>query len=169
MRATFQLRIILVLTFAATIAAGRSLRAQDLGIEVGKRAPSAVVRTLDGKSVDLGDYVGKTPMFIEFWATWCPQCHELEPALLAAQKKYGSQVKFIGVAVAINQSPARVKAYTEKHGLMHQIVFDADGNAAEAYDAPATSYVVVVDRNGKIVYTGVGGDQNLEAAIKRAL
>jgi TATA-box binding protein (TBP) (component of TFIID and TFIIIB) len=37
-----------------------------------------------------------------------------------------------------------------------------------AYDVPATSYVVVVDKTGKIVYTGVGGTQNLEAAIKRA-
>ena len=159
----------LLIGLAAIVLPASALRAQDLGIEVGKRAPAAVVRTLDGKSVDIGAYVGKTPMFIEFWAVWCPNCRHLEPALLAAQKKYGTRVKFIGVAVAINQTPDRVKAYTEKHGLKHEIVFDTDGNAAEAYDAPATSYVVVVDRTGKIVYTGVGGDQDLEAAIKKAL
>ena len=41
------------------------------------------------------------------------------------------------------------------------------GEATGAYDVPATSYVVVVDRTGKIVYTGVGGDQGpkIEAAI----
>jgi hypothetical protein len=38
-----------------------------------------------------------------------------------------------------------------------------------AYDVPATSYVVVIDKTGKIVYTGVGGTQNLDAAIKKAL
>ena len=155
------------LAFAALIPG--IVQAQDLGIEVGKRAPAAVVRTLDGHPVDLGAYVGKTPIFLEFWAVWCPNCRHLEPALIAAEKKYGSQVKFIGVAVSINQTPARVKAYTVKHGLRHQIVFDTDGNAATAYDAPATSYVVVIDRAGKVVYTGVGGDQNLEAAIKKAL
>ena len=143
--------------------------AQDLGIEVGKRAPSAVVTTLDGKAVDIGAYVGKVPVFLEFWATWCPRCHELEPALLAVEKKYGARMKFIGVAVSVNQTPARVKAYTAKHGLKHLIVFDTQGNAADAYDAPATSYVVVVNRSGKVVYTGLGGDQNLEAAIKKAL
>ena len=158
-----------LIALATVVLPAGALRAQDLGIEVGKRAPAAVVRTLDGKSVDIGAYVGKTPMFIEFWAVWCPNCRHLEPALLAAEKKYGTRVKFIGVAVAINQSPERVKAYTEKHGLKHEIVFDTDGNAAEAYDPPATSYVVVVDRTGKIVYTGVGGDQNLEAAIRKAL
>ncbi|HZY42215.1 MAG TPA: TlpA disulfide reductase family protein [Anaerolineae bacterium] len=169
MHLTFINRALFLLIAATVFSGARALRAQDLGIDVGKRAPAAIVRTLDGKSVDLGSYVGKTPMFIEFWAVWCPNCRHLEPALIAAQKKYGSRVKFIGVAVAINQTVERVKLYTEKHGLEHQIVFDTEGNAAEAYDAPATSYIVIVDRTGKIVYTGVGGDQNLEAAIRKAL
>jgi len=34
---------------------------------------------------------------------------------------------------------------------------------------PATSYVVVVNKAGKVVYTGLGGKQDLEAAIKKAL
>jgi len=37
------------------------------------------------------------------------------------------------------------------------------------YDVPATSYVVVVNKAGKVVYTGLGGKQDLEAAIKKAL
>ena len=147
----------------------RSVSAQEIGIAVGKRAPSAIVKTLDGKSVDLGSYVGRTPMLIEFWATWCPQCHELEPALLAAQKKYAGKVKFIGVAVSIRQSPARLKAYVAKHKLTHEILFDADANASDAYEVPATSYVVVINRKGEVVCTGLGGSQNLEAAIRKAL
>jgi len=151
------------------IAAGSSLKAQDLGIEVGKKAPAAVVHTLDGKAVNLSSYIGKTPVFIEFWAVWCPNCRHLEPSLLAAEKKYRARMKFIGVAVAINETADRVKAYSQKHGLTHQILYDTQGNAAEAYDAPATSYVVVIDKTGKVVYTGLGGDQNLEAAIKKGL
>ena len=169
MRSKSPLRIALLTVATLGSTAAHSLRAQDLGIDVGKRAPAAMVRTLDGKPFDLGSYVGRAPMLLEFWATWCPKCRELEPALLDAEKKYGSRVKFIGVAVSINESPERVKAYTAKHGLRHQIVFDTDGNAADAYDAPATSYVVVVDRAGKVVYTGLGGTQDLEAAIRKAL
>ena len=161
-----KLKIALAFLF---LAAGSSLKAQDLGIEVGKNAPAAVVHSLDGKPVDLAAYIGKTPVFIEFWAVWCPNCRHLEPALMAAQKKYGSRVKFIGVAVAINETVDRVKAYSQKHAFTHQILYDTQGNAAEAYDAPATSYVVVIDKSGKVVYTGLGGDQNLEAAIKKAL
>ena len=93
--------------FAAIVAAGfvfvAPVSAQDLGIEVGSTAPAVVVQSLDGKSVNLGQYIGKTPMLIEFWATWCPNCRELMPTLLEAQKKYGQKVKFVNLAVAINQ------------------------------------------------------------------
>jgi len=146
-----------------------TVHAQDLGIEVGSTAPGAKVYTLDGKEADLAQYIGKTAVIMEFWATWCPNCKELEPTLVAALKKYGSQVKFVGIAVSVNGTPERVKAFVEKHGLPGDHYFDAKGNASGAYDAPATSYVVVINKAGKVVYTGLGGKQNLDAAIKKAL
>lgn len=153
----------------ALLALPTGVRAQDLGLAVGSIAPSAKVHTLDGKEADLAQYVGKTPTVIEFWATWCPNCKELEPTLLEAAKKYGSRVKFVGVAVSVNESPERVKAFVAKHGLPGDHYFDTKGNATDAYDVPATSYVVVIDKAGKIAYTGLGGKQDLEAAIKKVL
>ena len=157
------------LVAAAIVAVGRPARAQDLGIQIGSTAPAAKMQMLDGKDGDLSQYIGKTPILIEFWATWCPNCKELEPALMAAAKKYGSQVKFVGVAVSVNETPERVKAFVAKHELPGDQYFDAKGNATGAYDVPATSYVVVLDKAGKVVYTGLGGTQNLEAAIRKAL
>lgn len=151
------------------IGGSATAKAQDLGIEVGSVAPAAKVHTLDGKEADLSQYVGKTPVLMEFWATWCPNCAELEPTILEAAKKYGTQVKFVGVAVSVNETPARVKAFVAKHGLPGDQYFDTKGNATGAYDVPATSYVVVLNKAGKVVYTGLGGTQNLEAAIKKAL
>src|SRR4029079_14117649 len=119
-------------------------RAQDIGLELGTTAPAAKVYTLDGKEADLAQYIGKTPIVMEFWATWCPNCKELEPTMIAAAKKYGDQVKFVGIAVSVNETPERVKAFVEKHGLPGDHYFDAKGNASGAYDAPATSYVVVI-------------------------
>jgi len=144
-------------------------RAQDVGIEVGKPAPSAKVHTLDGKEADLSQYIGKTAIIMEFWATWCPNCKELEPTLKSVAAKYAGKVQVIGIAVSVNQSPERVKAFVKAHELPGEHFFDTKGNATDAYDVPATSYVVVIDKAGKIVYTGLGGKQDLEAAIKKAL
>jgi len=167
------------LSSARTIAAAASLLAassiaspalaQDLGIEIGAKAPVITVQSLDGKQVDLGQYIGKTPMLIEFWATWCANCRELMPTLLDAEKKFGKRVKFVALAVAINQSPERVRRFIAAHPLPHDTFYDTDGKAAGAFDAPATSYVVVLDKSGRVVYTGLGGKQDLEAALKKAL
>jgi len=163
-----------VRTFAAVavVLAASSIaspaHAQDLGIEVGSKAPVVTVQALDGKQVDLGQYIGKTPMLIEFWATWCANCRELMPTLLEAEKKFGKKVKFVALAVAINQSPERVRRFIAAHPLPHDTFYDTDGKAAGAFDAPATSYVVVLDKTGRVVYTGLGGKQDLEAALKKA-
>jgi len=159
----------IALAAGALITIAAPARAQDLGIEIGSTAPAAKLQTLEGRDADLAQYIGKTPILIEFWAIWCPNCKELEPALLSAAKKYGSQVKFIGIAVSVNETPAGVKTFVERHGLPGDHFFDAKGNATGAYDAPATSYVVVINKLGKVVYTGLGGKQDLEAAIKKAL
>jgi thiol-disulfide isomerase/thioredoxin len=150
-------------------ALGSRLSAQDIGLELGTTAPTANVETLDGKPANLSTYVGKMPVLLEFWATWCANCHELEPTMKAMHAKYGKRVAFVAVAVSVNQSPERVKAYVAKHQLPWTQVFDRRGEASGAYDAPATSYVVVLNRAGKVVYTGLGGKQDLEAAIKKAL
>lgn len=149
--------------------ASAPLRAQESGIAVGTAAPSARLETLDGKAADLSQYIGKDAIVMEFWATWCPNCKELEPALLAAQKKYAGKVQFVGVAVSVNESPELVRRYVEKHGLAGAQFYDRKGTAIDAYDVPATSFVVVISKAGKVVYTGLGGTQNLDAAIKKAL
>ena len=143
--------------------------AQESGIEVGKIAPGAKLEMLDGKPGDLSTYIGKGPVVMEFWATWCPNCKELEPAMLAAQKKYAGTVQFIGVAVSVNESPELVRRYVENHKLAGAQFYDRKGAALDAYDVPATSFVVVINKAGKVVYTGLGGTQDLDAAIKKGM
>jgi thiol-disulfide isomerase/thioredoxin len=143
--------------------------AQDTGLPVGSDAPAAVVQTLDGKDVDLATYVGKGPVIIEFWAAWCPNCRELEPKMVALAKQYAGKVTFLVVAVSVNESVAHVKSYAQKHAFPMPVFYDTHGVASGAYDAPATSYVVAIDKAGKVRYTGVGADQDLGAVIKTVL
>lgn len=154
---------------AVSAVLGTRAHAQDGGIALGTHAPTAAVQSLDGKPLQLSTVTGTGPAVIEFWATWCPNCKELEPAMTAAQAKYAGRIKFVTVAVAINESIDRVRKHAAAHNMAPTVVYDADGNAASAFDAPATSYVVVINRAGQVVYTGVGGTQDLDAAIRKAL
>ena len=145
----------------------RPLAAQESGIAVGSRAPAVVIHDLDGKAVDLGQYIGKKPVFLEFWATWCTNCEELLPQVKAAHATYGPKVEFIGINVTVNQSPERVRRYLETHQPPYRTLYDDQGNGTRAYQVPATSYVVIVDRAGKVAYTGVGGTQDFDGALRR--
>jgi thiol-disulfide isomerase/thioredoxin len=157
-----------LLATALSLTAPRAALAQDTGLALGTTAPSAMLHTLDGKEVDLAK-VATGPAVIEFWATWCENCEHLLPAMKSAYSKYGKAVKFVAVAVSVNQSPKRVQLHVAKHGVPGEQLFDTKGDATGKWDVPATSYVVVLDKKGKVVYTGVGGDQNIEAAIRKAL
>lgn len=155
---------------AATLAvAAPPAAAQELGLEIGTQAPNAAVYTLDGRKTDLSAYVGKTPTLIEFWATWCPNCKELRPTMDAMAARYGDRVTFVNIAVSVNENPKRVQAFVAKYHIPGVQFFDTDGDASGKFDAPATSYVVVLDAAGKVVYTGLGGKQDLETAIKKVL
>jgi thiol-disulfide isomerase/thioredoxin len=155
---------------AALVLIAPAANAQDpMGLAVGTKAPGAIVQTLDGKRVDLSSFIGKGPVVLEFWALWCSNCKELEPQIQTLVKKYAGRVQFVAVAVSVNESPDRVRRYATKYEYAHTVLFDATGAATDAYAVPATSYVVVVDRGGKIVYTGLGGDQQLEAAVQKGM
>lgn len=163
------LLLALALTVAPAALTPAPLAGQELGIALGEKAPGGPVETLDGRPVDLSAYLGKGPVLLEFWATWCGNCKQLEPTLRKAMATYGKQVRFVTVAVSINQSVERVKGWLAQHPTPGDFVYDRKGVVSAAYDAPATSFVVVIDKTGRVVYTGLGGTQNLDAAIRKAL
>ena len=153
----------IVILSAAGLFAPRRAFAQEAGIMLDAAAPAAVVETLDGKSVDIATLLDGKPAVLEFWATWCPLCKQLEPQIAAAQKKYAGRLTFVSVGVKDNQT------YAESKQLGGTFVFDRDGKAVAAYKVPHTSYLVVVNAAGKVVYTGVGPEQDVDAAVAKAL
>ncbi|MFL5531444.1 MAG: TlpA family protein disulfide reductase [Gemmatimonadales bacterium] len=145
------------------------LAAQESGIPVGSKAPAVKVNDLEGTPVDLAQYIGKQPVLLEFWATWCEQCEALQPQLDRIQKEMGSQINVVAVAVGVSQTPRRVKLHVQGHNPGYPYVFDNRGDAVRKYDAATTSVVMLLDKNGKVVYANVGPEQDLLAAVKKVL
>ena len=87
--AQFMKRLGAILLLLAALAG--PVRAQDEGIAIGAKAPAVVVNDIDGKPVNLADYLGKQPVLLEFWATWCNVCEELLPKVRAAHDTYGER------------------------------------------------------------------------------
>jgi peroxiredoxin len=143
------------------------LGAQEAGLPVGSRAPVVTVHDLEGRPVDLGRWVGRKPVLLEWWATWCEECDLLLPRLRAARTEVGDAVEFVAVNVAVNQSPEKVRRFVASQEVPFVVLYDDEGTSTRAYQAPTTSYVVIVDRAGRVAYTGVGGDQPFLETLRR--
>ena len=163
-------RAVLASVVVATVIAGAGaapLAAQEEGIETGAQAPAVVVKDLDGLPRDLGAVIGRKPVLLEFWATWCTSCQAMMPTLRAMREEFGDAVEFYGVNVTISETRDGVRQYVKEHAPPFETLYDEEGVAARAYDPPATSYIVIADSTGKVVYTGSGGQQNLEPALRQ--
>lgn len=152
--------------FVLALMAAMPLAAQeDLGIARGSVPQAVSIEDLDGAAVDLGQWIGQKPALFEFWATWCPNCAALEPRMIQWQREYGDRVQFVAVAVGVNERPASIRRHLERRPLPYPVLWDGRGRATRAFSAPATSYIVILDADGKVVYTGLGAEQDLSAAL----
>lgn len=145
------------------------INAQDEGIALGATPDPVVLETLDGEPVDLSELVGEKPVLLEFWATWCAVCRGLEPAMKAVQESFGERVEIVIVAAAVAQTKERVEQHLIRHPAPGRVLWDTGGRFTRAFDAPGTGYVVILDTDGKVAYTGTGAGQDLEAAMTRVL
>jgi thiol-disulfide isomerase/thioredoxin len=157
----------------AVVACALVILQQPLGAQsapgIGAIAPVVTVNDLDGKPVRIAVTAGNRAAVVEFWATWCELCEALLPSMKAAHKTYGNQVDFYGVNVTVSDSKDHVKRYVVKNMVPFIPLYDEKSVAIHAFGAVATSYVVIVDRNGKIAYTGSGADQDMSAQLAKVL
>jgi thiol-disulfide isomerase/thioredoxin len=161
---------IVLLTALAAFPLAASGQSGGVSLALGTQGPSAELEDLDGQPVQLSDFIeaGK-PAVLEFWATWCEQCEALQPQFDELQARYGEDVSVVAVAVGVSQSPRRVRRHLEDHDPGYPYLYDVRGAAVRAYNATTTSIVVMLDRDGKVAYTGVGTDQDILAAVETLL
>ena len=141
----------------------------EIGIALGERPELVEIEDLDGNKASLVDYVGGRPALVEFWAIWCELCEALHPQMVEAHSRYGDRVAFLAVAVGVSQSQRSVRRHLEDMPTEFPTLWDEGGRAARAFLAPGTSYIVVLDAEGTVTYTGSGAGQDIEAAVLTGL
>lgn len=150
---------------AATLLAPGTVVGQE-GLALGDRPDTPVLAGINGDSLDFATVVGKKPVLVEFWATWCTICRALEPRMQAAHEAYGDRVEFLTVAIGVAQTEAQVRQHLARHPAPGRVLWDGRGAAVRAFEAPGTGYIVILDADGTVAYTGTGTDQDLVGALR---
>lgn len=157
-----------LVALAALLAIGPApASSQGLGPAVGTELPDFMLTDLEGNEVQIRELVvpGK-PAVIEIWATWCAICRSLVPQFERLTETYGDDVSIVAIAVAINQTREDVVAHVERFGHDWSFLYDGEGRAVRALEAFGTGIVILVDRDGKIAFTGSGAGRDLVAEVE---
>ena len=122
---------------------------------VGSKAPDFALQDQNGKEVKLSDYAGKI-VVLEWWNEGCPyvQRHAQEQTMQKVADQYKDKVVWLAISSNEGVSNEKNKQAVEKYKLSYPILNDSTTSVARSYGAKATPHMFVIDKQGKIAYSG---------------
>jgi peroxiredoxin len=113
------------------------------------RASDFTLKDLDGRSVRLSDYKGRT-IVLYFMATWCPECRGAIPQLKEIYSSYNAR-GLVLLTINVMESKDKVAAFSRKYNLPYPVLLDEDGKVYRSYGVGGVPVKALVDRNGRII------------------
>jgi thiol-disulfide isomerase/thioredoxin len=128
--------------------------------------PAITLNMADGSSVHTQDLLGQ-PYVLHFWATWCPYCKKLQPALEKIKHK---GLKVIAVSFKEDDDATPAKAIIDR-GYTFKTAIKADA-IAKQLGIRGTPTTLFINKAGRIIYltnTSNPEDENLHVYARTLL
>lgn len=121
-------------------------------------APSFPMEDPQGNTVQLSDFLGQKPVFLNFWASTCPPCKQEMPDIQALYEQYGDQIQFVlvNVGAAMNDTREKAESYLEEEGFTFPVYYDVDYQAISTYGINSFPFSFFIDSQGNVVTYGRG-------------
>ena len=143
-----------------------ALGAQDQPPAVGNPAPEFTLPCLDGNAHSLSDYKGKI-VVLEWTNPGCPvvQRHYRDGLMPALQKE--SLDKGVVWLVINSTNPGHAnfkpaedlkKIYADWKSAFTAFLMDPDGKTGKAFGAKTTPHMFIIDKGGRLAYSGAVDD-----------
>lgn len=122
------------------------------GLEVGMKAPSALISTTDGDQIDMADFYGAAPLVVTFYrGGWCPYCTKALAQMNDAMPDITrAGAKVIAISPELPASGLKTRTDTNARYLLYS---DHQGNASRAYNVRFDLAADVIEK-----YKGYGVD-----------
>ncbi len=130
-------------------------------------APPLRLKDIEGRFHDIATLKGKV-VLVNFWATWCPPCRREMPSMDRLARKLTGE-DFVVLAVDVGEDADTVEAFLSQldGGHAFPILLDTRGRTMQAWGTSGLPTTYLVDRQGRIAYTAVGGREFNHPEIER--
>jgi peroxiredoxin len=105
-----------------------------------------------GRQVSLGPFIGKKPVLLVFWATWCPHCNAAVPEINRFHAEYSPAGKLQILALDYKESVEKVNAFIAEKKVSYPVLLDRGGLAARKFRVVGIPTYILIDREGSVVY-----------------
>jgi thiol-disulfide isomerase/thioredoxin len=135
-----------------------------------KMAPEIALKNPQGKVIKLSSLRGKY-VLIDFWASWCGPCRQENPNVVRLYNKYKDK-GFTIYSVSLDKDAEAWKRAIASDGLVWpnhvSDLLHWNSPMPTLYGFQGIPYTVLVDKEGKIIATGLRG-QSLEQKLVELL
>ena len=127
------------------------------------------MKGLDGATHDLAQLKGRV-VLINFWATWCPPCRREMPSMERLSQALKGEA-FSVLAVDVGEGPDIIESFTSQldTALTFPILLDQNSRAMQTWKVAGLPTTYLVDRQGRIVSSAIGGREFDHPEIIRAI
>lgn len=137
-------------------------------------ASNFTLEDMDGNLFVLKDNLGKGPILLDFWATWCTPCKNALPYMQEIYDKYKDQgFSFVSISIDSPKSQGKIKPLIMSKKFTFPVLLDPNSEVLKMFQGVSVPFQVLFDKDGNIIETHTGynpGDEKvIEEKIKSLL
>jgi len=108
------------------------------------------VTTIDGRTIDSRELIGKKVIVLRFQASYCKPCVKESAALGRVAERYKDRDVVI-VAIHVQDTMSDVRRFVNANNVTYPVAVDPRLNLGNRYGFKGSPYTVLIDRKGEIV------------------
>lgn len=124
-------------------------RAQLIG--AGEKAEPFSQKDMIGKVFNLEDHLGKKPIFMNFFTTWCGRCNWESEGINILSSDFKD---IVFLRINLMEKEKKINKFIEKYNIPFPVLPDEDGDISNLYGVKYVPTNIIIDKEGVVRFAG---------------